>query len=148
MVEQIQEILDRVLPASFLKIAEQGKGVFGGNYIKIGMAVSEETINKVRGQHIQLCTLNLDLDNMELDTQIFGGNGGGRIYRKPDPNHPKEKFYAMVGIKIPFRKPKKTEEAVLKAVERFAERYLQALKDNKDVLMYDNRVNYDEILSK
>lgn len=58
----------------------------------------------------------------------------------------KEKYLAMQSIKIPFRQPKKEEKAILKAVEKFAINWLQALKDNQDKLTHQNLVNYQELL--
>ena len=48
----------------------------------------------------------------------------------------------MVGIDIPFRRPKNTEEAVLRAIKRFAQNYIRILKENKDVLRYKDVVDY------
>jgi hypothetical protein len=81
---------------------------------------------------------------MELKPQIFAGMGGQHIYRIPNPNISTERFLAMKAIKIPFRTPKKEEKNVLECVERFAKNWLQALKDNKTDLKYQDIVNYDE----
>ena len=49
----------------------------------------------------------------------------------------------MASYKIPFRKPKQEEKFVMKAIKVFAERWLQALKDNKERLFYQDKVDYD-----
>ena len=89
----------------------------------------------------------LDLSTMDLHPQVFGGNGGQSIYRKPDLNHPKEKYLAMARIKIPFRTPQPNETAVLKAIENFCIRYKQALAENFNELLWHDIVDYDNILN-
>jgi hypothetical protein len=145
MKEKIEAILKRILPKAFTFVEER---VFlDEKSLIIGMAASNHKINGVAWQYPQFCALMLHFKDMDLHTQHVGGSGGGKIYRKPDMNNPKEKFYAMKGVKIPFRKPQPTEEAVLKAVERFAQRWIEALKENREVLMYQNIVDYDELLN-
>lgn len=73
--------------------------------------------------------------------------GGQSIYRKPNKDVDNEKYLAMKSVKIPFRMPKKEEKNVLDCVEKFAKNWVLALKENKDVLMYQDYVNYDEFLN-
>jgi hypothetical protein len=110
------------------------------------MAASNYEINRVSGQYPQYVSLMLDLSDMDLHTQVFGGNGGDRIYLIPDKNDPKEKYLAMAGRRIPFRKPKPNEKNVLDAIRRFAQNYRNTLVENRDRLMYQDVVNYDEVL--
>jgi hypothetical protein len=147
MENKIKEILANTLPSNTFIFVERTKAFFGGEGIKIGFAASDTNINDVRGQLPQLVSLYLDLANLKLHVQGYGGSGGNRIYRKVDPNNHKEKYYAMVGIKIPFRKPKAEEKFVLKALEKFAQKWVEAIKENKEVLMYQDLVNYNELLN-
>ena len=144
MKEKIEAILKQVLPKAFTFVQE--REFLGEKSLIIGMAASSYKINGVAWQYPQFVSLMLHFKDLDLHTQHVGGSGGGKIYCKPDMNHAKEKYLAMKGVKIPFRKPQPTEEAVLKAVERFCQRWLQALKDNREVLMYQNLVDYDELL--
>ena len=41
---------------------------------------------------------------------------------------------------------KEEEGAILKAIEKFAQRWILTLKENKEKLCYHNLVNYDEFL--
>jgi hypothetical protein len=147
MVEKIKNILNEVLPKAAFRLVSEGNGVFGGKYIKIAFAVSDYNINGISGQKVQVVSLNLELNCLELTTQIFGGNGGQSIYRKPNLNDPKEKYLAMKSVKVPFKRPKPEEQYVLSAIKRFAENWLKTLKENRDVLMYQELVNYDEFLN-
>lgn len=146
MLNEIKNILTTELPKESYLVVSEWKGAFGGRYIKIGFAPSHIDINNVRGQKPQLVSLNLDLDTLELETQVFGGNGGGHITRQPDPNNPKESYLAMKSVKVPFRRPKKDKEAVLRAVKRFAQNYLKTLKANVEVLNYQDLVDYKKYL--
>nr|WP_293842908.1 hypothetical protein [uncultured Arsenicibacter sp.] len=67
-------------------------------------------------------------NDLNVQFQHFGGEGGQNIFRETDPNNPKERFHAMGGEKIPFRKPKKTEAAVLKAIEKIPADYLATMR--------------------
>lgn len=145
LATKIEIILRDTLPKNAFRVIQE-REFLGDKSLIIGFAASSHKINGVAWQYPQFCALMLHLRDMSLNTQHVGGSGGGSIYRKPDMNHDKEKYLAMKGVKIPFRKPQPTEEAVLKAVERFCQRWVQALKDNREVLMYQNLVDYDELL--
>jgi hypothetical protein len=143
MKSQIQDIVLSTLPESFYVILQKRKAIISNDpQLLIAFAPNNYEINQVKGQHPQLVSLLLNMKTLELNTQVFGGNGGGNIYREPDPNHPKEKYLAMVGVKVPFRKPKQTQESVLRAIQLFCERYIQTLKDNKETLRYKDVVDY------
>ena len=147
LATKIMIILCEVLPKNVFKMLEERNNLFNkGKYFIIGFAASQYKINDIDFQYPQFVSLRLDIETMELHPQVFGGSGGQFIYRKPDMNCPKEKFLAMKSLKIPFRKPQENEEAVLRAIKRFGENWVQALKDNKEVLMYQNYVDYDELL--
>lgn len=145
MEQKIEKILKDVLPTdSKISVVRKPDILGDGEYIKIAFCPNAETINNVRGQYPQMVALHLDLNTMELQPQIYGGSGGKCIYRKPDENH---SMLAMQRIVIPFRKPKREEKHVLNAIKKFAERWVQALKENKDVLMHKDLVDYDKYLN-
>ena len=143
---KIEKILDKVLPGFYKNVFVRKNYFDKGESIGIIMAASNYEINRVKGQYPQDVSLMLDVEEMDLNVQVFGGNGGNRIYLIPDKNDPKEKYLAMAGVKIPFRTPKKEEKFVLQAIEKFAENYKKALKENKDRLMYKEYVDYDTLI--
>jgi len=144
MQNKIENLLKSILPSDTEIIVSENRKYFSdGKELKIAFWPISNPINNVRGQYPQIVSLALDLDDMKLRTQIYGCNGGQCIYRIPE----KGSYLAMQRIKIPFRKPKPEEKFVLKAIENFAKRWLQAIKDNKDDLMWQNYVNYDEFLN-
>jgi len=126
----------------FYKDIRLCRGCFGDYYLKIVIAASNYEINRVKGQFVQDVSLNYELKTGTLTTQVFGGNGGGSIYVKPQKNL----YLYMESVKIPFRKVTGKESAI-KALGRFCDNYLKALKDNRDILMYQDLVNYDELLN-
>lgn len=147
MKEKILEILKNTLPEKTNIIVSDLKGVFDGEpQLMIGFSVSDKLINNVGGQYLQLVSLWLKLDSMELTTQCFGGSGGNKIYIVPDLNNPNEKYLAMVGVKVPFKRPLPNETAVLGAIERFAKNWVKTLRENKERLRYSEFVDYEEFL--
>ena len=144
---KIEQILDKVVP-SFYKGVSIHKNIFDtGNNIRIFIAASDYKINGVSGQLPQVVSLSLDLSDMDLHPQVFGGNGGQRVEREPNMNDPKEKYLAMKSVKVPFRTPQPNEKAVLDAIKRFAENYKKTLADNREVLLYQDVVDYDKLLA-
>jgi hypothetical protein len=147
MKNEIQEILSRTLPA-FHTFVYEHKPVFGSApWIMIGIAALDHNINGVRGQMPQVVSLALDTETLELWPQMSGGCGGQCIERQPNLADPKEKYLAMKSVKVPFRKPKPEHDTVLRAIERFALAYKQTLIANKEVLCYQELVDYNKILS-
>lgn len=145
---EIKELIQNTIGDKFLvRVFNSGSFYKDVPDVGIMIAASDVEIHNVNGQYPQAVSLILDTDNLELKTQIFGGNGGGCVYRQVDPEHPREKYLAMQRIKIPFRKPKNEMKFVLKAIKTFAERYKQTLIDNKERLMYKDIVDYDQLLS-
>jgi len=143
----IEEILTKNLPELAYRRVWLGKDHIGnGLFIGIQIAASGYDINGVSNQKCQMVSLRLGLSDMVLDTQCFGGCGGGRIDLIPDKENPKEKYLAMVGYKIPFRKPKAELKFVLSAIEKFANNWIIALDENFDRLKYKEYVNYKELL--
>ena len=146
METKVLDVLKKTLPSKSHIIVKTRQHFDKSYYLKIMFAVSNVEINSVSEQYPQVVSLRLDLDTMELQTQVFGCMGGQNIYRRPNKEDPKERFLAMKSIKIPFRKPKPEEKFVLSAIERFAQNWLTAIKENKSVLMYQGIVDYDEFL--
>jgi hypothetical protein len=76
MKEQITAILARVIPNAFSVVTEYKYKFSGKNEIKIIIAATNDEINRVRGQYPACVSLLLELETMQLQTQIFGGMGG------------------------------------------------------------------------
>ena len=68
-----------------------------------------------------------------------------QIMTVPNPEDSKERFYAMIGKKVAFRKPKKEKTAILRAVKRFADNWLTTLKENEEKLCYKDMVDYSKL---
>ena len=147
MKEKIEAILNEALPECAYRYVSECTRTFGPPYIRIEFAAKNYNINGVSGQMPQLVSLVLDINTMELNPQIFGGNGGQSIYRKPNLEVKEEKYLAMKSVKIPFKRPKPEEKFILSAIKRFAENWLQTLKDNREVLKYAEYVDYNELLN-
>jgi len=141
LVIKIKNILNSILPENFNIIVSPYK-IMGEEFIKIAFSPNEHAIHNVQGQYPQFVSLKLYIKDMELSSQVFGGHGGDRIYLNPDKENPKEKYLAMVGVKVPFRKPKNEEKFVLNAIEKFAQNYLKTSKDNRDRFRYPAVVDY------
>ncbi len=146
LIEKIKAILDKNLPGFFTLVGSYT--VLGRRMIKIIMAASGNEINRVNGQYAQKVSLSLDPKTWELQVQVYGGSGGGSIYRKPNMDDNKEKYLAMKSEKIPFRKPKNNEESVLKAIDKFSKEYKNTLIEFKDRLMFKDVVDYDSLLGE
>jgi RNA binding exosome subunit len=146
MEAKILEVLKKVLPSQTHIIVKEWTGFYGGKFVKIMFAPTSVELHRVTEQFPQVVSLILDKETLELSPQIYGGMGGQCIYRKPNKSVPNEMYLAMKSVKIPFRTPKKEETKVLECIERFAKNWLETLRENKDVLMYQDVVNYDEYL--
>jgi hypothetical protein len=147
METKILEVLKKVLPSKTHIIVKEWKSFYGGKFIKIMFAPSSVELHRITEQFPQVVSLILDMETMELKPQIFGGMGGQTIYRKPNKDVQNEMYLAMKSVKIPFRTPKKEETKVIECIERFGKNWVEALKENKDVLMYQNIVDYDDFLN-
>ena len=148
LLQSIKDKMAEKLSAGFPHAVYESNGAFGGKYICLWIACSTHEINRVQGQRPQMVSLMLDLKDMELRPQVFGGNGGQCIYREPDRNNPMERHLAMKSVKVPFRKPKGTPEAVVECVGRFCDAYIKTLNDNYDQLRYKDVVEYDKLLGR
>lgn len=137
MKTSIKAILTKELPSTF-NIVVQEYNNWGEDYIKILFSPNTYQINNVKGQFPQAVSLCLNLKTLELMPQVFGGMGGQDIYIKPE----KGINLVMQSVKVPFRKPTKSEPTVLNAVRRFAQNYMKILQENKETLKYSEFVDY------
>ena len=145
LIKKIQDILNKELPSGCYIYVNSRPHAFGnGNSIAIMFAATDYNINQVRGQRPQAVSLSLDLNDMELIPQVYGGNGGRTIYREPNLNDPSEKYLAMKSVKVPFRQPQKNETAVLKAIEKFAQNWRKTIRENIDTILYKDLVDYSK----
>lgn len=128
--EDLQMVLDETLPKKAFKKVIVTKGGFGNFYLHVIVAASDFPINGVSGQFPQRISLMLDKDGFGF---IHGAYGGQSIYRKPNIKDPKERFYAMMPIKIPFRKPKNEKEKILKSLVQVCERWTELLKTTENL---------------
>lgn len=148
LIETIKTTISKVVPrGTVIEVKEKQNYFGGGKYLMIGFYPESKPVNGVRGQYPELFSLCLNFDDMELTTQMYGGCGGQIIYRNPDKNHPQEKYLALVGIKVPFRKPKPELKFIIPAIERFASNWVKLIRENKDQLAHQDYVNYDEFLN-
>jgi hypothetical protein len=72
----------------------------------------------------------------------IGGMGGRSVNIKPQQN----KHLYCESIKVPFRKPQPNEKSVLNAIQKFAQNYVKILKDNKEILMFQDIVDYANLI--
>lgn len=143
LIAKITDTIKNQLPSDkFYVQVKPYKCVFSKNDIAI--VIAAKPYDGLNG--VQMVSLSLNTNTMELNVQGFGGNGGQSIYRKPNLNDPNEKWLAMKSERVTFRTPKPTEEKVLKCIETFTANYVNKLIEFKTVLMYQEKVNYDELL--
>jgi hypothetical protein len=134
--EKVNAILQKALPGFYTEVREY-KGM-SDTYLKIAMAVPPKA---------QMVSLSLNLNDLVLQPQGYGGNGGQAIYREPNREDPNEKYLAMKGVRVAFRRPDCNEKAVLAAIERFALNYKKTLIENLKVLCSRDSVNYEAVLN-
>jgi hypothetical protein len=137
--KQIETILNDTLNGFYTTVETRSYHFDNEQYLKINIATSNYWINNVEGQTYNNISLSLSQD-LELKFQVFGGNGGQCFYRSIDANNPKEKYYALQSVKIPFRTPKKDKEAVLKSIKNICLKYKELLKETLEngLLRSDN----------
>ena len=115
-------------------------------YLAIEIAASKKPIYNVRGQYPQHISFSLS-DKLILQPRMFGGSGGRTYQRNPNLNNPDEKYLCMKSVTLPFRNPNPNIQNIIKCLDKFIDSYIQALKDNIDVLCYQDIVNYQDLLS-
>ncbi len=147
LIKQVKQVLNDNLPKKAYKDVALTKWGLGGDMIRIIFAASDHDINRVKGQKPQIVSLALTVGSLELEIQSFCGDGGQSIYRKPNMNDPKEKYLAMKSVRLPFRRPQNNEKAIFKALAKFCIKWVEALKEHREVLTHQDIVNYDELLN-
>jgi len=140
MKQKITDLLTSILPNFLILVSEQGATFDNDQHLKIVMGIGSTS-----GGYLHPVSLALNTTKNILSVQIYGGQGGQSIYRETDPNNPKEKYLAFGRIKIPFKRPQCNEDAVLRAIERFAKNYKQAISDNKEVLISKDRIDFNAL---
>jgi hypothetical protein len=135
--DDITLALSKTLPSSALRQVILKKGCFGDYFFKIVFGVPTTK----GAQQI----VSLSLDNDELRTQIYGGEGGGRIVRKPNLEDRHEKYLCQVGVKVPFKKPKHERKFILGAIERFATNWVETLKTTENIFFKEE---FEQMLSQ
>lgn len=145
LIVEIETIIKKELPNFWFSVKER-KSFDGIPYLGIQIAASGYNICNVQGQRPQAVSLKLVPSTWLLDTQVFGGCGGGAICRKPNRENPNEKYLAMKSEKISFRRPGPTKEGVMKAIQKFCVNYKKTLIEFKDVLNYSEYCDYDTLL--
>lgn len=144
-IAEIKAIIAEELPKFWYNVSRYR--ILGETLVAIQIGASAHEINNVSGQRPQIVSLAFDPVKYEIYPQVFGGEGGDRIFRKPNLHDPKEKYLAMKSIKIPFRKPKNEASRCLEALRKFCRNYKKVLLENIDSLEYANIVDYKSLLS-
>jgi len=124
---EIDKILNSELIGFNIETGIRIQPIGNDKYIKVSISTSNFEINNVSRQYHNHISFMIEED-LTLRFQIFGGMGGQSIYRSVDENNPKEKFYALQRVKIPFRTPKKDRDSVLKAIKNICTKYKEILK--------------------
>jgi len=122
MKQKIENILSEILPRAFTRVVERRNILGSGTYLAITIAANEKEINGVSSQLAG--RVDLKLEGLDLEVAYRGSS----VFRKPRLEDPREKYLAFGVERIPFRRPKPNEAAVLRAVERFALRYRETLE--------------------
>ena len=142
MQKKIQAILDQALPENFFKEVRQRKTL---GSMSLSIMASPKPTNGERFRH-EMVSLSLNFwerTGLELQTQVFGGYGGQCFIVKAEPGSEAYRLRNYDSVVIPFRKPKAEEKAILRAVERFFSRYLQALKNNSHRIIDKDKMDCD-----
>ena len=137
--KEIETIIKSNIPEGCSLKVWSGRAI-GSDYIGIMFGASNQHYDALR-QTPQSVSLNLDLSDLELQIQIWGGAGGQSLTRKPNLEDASEKYLACGRIKVPFRKPKNNITAILKCISDFSNRWVQLIKENKSILMYQTETN-------
>ena len=144
---EIEKILNEHL-AKFPHAIEIRKECMGDEkYLKIWWSCSTTCINGVSGQMPQVVSFSLS-EKLEFNPQIFGGNGGRRIYRNINPLVQSEKYYAMIGIDIPFRTPKPDMKKISLCLVKFINDYKRILRENMPLMRYTELCDYNYLLAE
>lgn len=132
ILTDFKRIVEKYIPAEFgyVRVAFD-KAVFT-NHIIVTFAPSNIAINNVKNQFAHKVALWLNLHDLTFEPVNLGVMGAQTIQLTPSAGS----YMAYESVKIPFRKPKAALPEIYKALERFCERYVTALKDNLDRLAH------------
>lgn len=144
---KFESIMNKKLPSGIIHYIDVYKSFDGGINLKIVIASSNHKINGVSGQLPDIVSLRYSFTYEELKPQSFGCCGGQKIHIQPDKEDPREKYLALTGVKIPFRKPKNKEKNLVACVGRFCENWLKTLNENRSRLLYGEFCNNYEFLN-
>jgi len=149
MTNSIAEVLNKKLGEKFIKNVIGYINWKSEEQVAIEISCSNERIGGVRGKTPQLVSLSLNMKSMDLLPRQFGFDSDVKtsVHILPNRKLESEKHITYKEIKVPFRKPKKTREDVLACIGRFCDNYVKVLNDNKNVLMYQDLVDYNELLT-
>lgn len=145
IIAEFQKIAQKTIP-KFNVTIKKYKSFDGSFDIAIHFRTSDFIIDR-HNDNPEFASYILLMDSMELQEQGFGGLGGGRVTRKPNPNNPDEKYLAMKGEKIPFRKPQPNIKAIYKAFEKLCIAYKDTVKKIYDMglLRYPDSTDYSKL---
>ena len=130
--EKFEIILAKHLPNFYWKIVQRNHVIGEEFYLKIVIACNDYKINQNEGQYPQRIQLMCN-GKYELQPFNFASMGSQYVSLKHE------------NIKIPFRKPRKTEESVVKAFEKFIIAYKQTIYDNMPNLAHQDKVDYKSL---
>jgi len=138
--ENFERILNENLSDKFFKRVKHYNMGNGWDYFQITIAASDHKINNVAGQFPQRVDIGFRIQTMELTST------NQRITRKPNKEDPREQNLVMVGVKIPFRKPRPYKAAIGNALAKFCVAYKNTLLDNLEMLTDEKIVDYFDLL--
>lgn len=144
LISTIETAIKKEIPTGcYVRVWKRNRAL-GGAAIGIFFAANDYNINNVEDQKPQAVSLTLDPATWELEVQAYSCMGGQSVKRVPNKDIPAERHLAMKGVKVAFRKPQANETAVLKAIAKFAHNWRETIRNNKDVLMYSDKVDYSK----
>lgn len=123
-IEQVENIIRSNLPDNkFFKVWQSFHALWRAPYIAIDIARNEQHINWISRQYHEHISLILDDDGLQF--QILSWSGWQKLYRKPDPNNPDEKYLALWSEKLPAIRIKNDH---LRALAKVCKDYMQAVQ--------------------
>ena len=128
----IEELLNNHLPKFYWKVVQRNFVIGEAFYLKIVIACNDYEINGVEREYPQKIEMHCNGEYDLYLQQKFNCSGKHVILKNGN-------------IKIPFRKPRKTEKNVLKAFERFVIAYKQTIYENMPNLAYQDKVDYKSL---
>lgn len=125
LLNKIENILDKNLTDNNIQFkVKRNMSYFGGEDIVFFISPNGFGHDELNDDLI--VSYQLD-ERLVLQSQAFGGVGGGYIDIKPD-----NKIHYCQHHKIPFRKPKQLEKNVLTAIDKLCKNYKKVLLEMKN----------------